>query len=248
MIITEDSCFKPDGFVYADPLGMGYRREDLWLEGRIAGWVVLPGVEPRATIVHLHGSRHNMSAHFLKCSFLLEQGYKLVLFDYSGFGRSGGQPSLANVKRDSLAVFSHVFGNQALFGDNVFGFGQNLGGWALASILPRISRLSGAIIEGAPTSYHDLYAERYRGTHNTIPQDGFSTLDALPRSGVPKLFIHGMLDEKVPHEHSERQFAVAAEPKELLLLDEGGHLNVLETYSEHEYKLGIERFLQRYIL
>ena len=42
-------------------------------------------------------------------------------------------------------------------------------------------------------------------------------------SGIPVLFVHGKKDPLIPWEQSQRLFAQAGEPKQLVLLDTEGH-------------------------
>ncbi len=43
---------------------------------------------------------------------------------------------------------------------------------------------------------------------------------------VPVLLVHGKLDEQVPYECSQENFAAASEPKKLVLLPNCGHDDV----------------------
>ncbi len=247
MVITEAQCFFPDGYLYGDPATQGFEKDAHWIEDRLLAWQIMPNQEPLATVVHLHGNAQNMSSHIFGVMFLLEMGFQIMAFDYSGYGRSTGRPTLAGIQQDALAVFEHVFGNPDTFGSNVFGFGQSMGAYVLARILPQISRLQGAVIEAGLYSFHDLFRDAMPSVENAIPDEGFSALDTLPESRVPKLFIHGSDDDVVPVMHSLKMHGVAEDPKDILILEGVGHLDATLGRQAERYKSRIHDFIDQLI-
>jgi hypothetical protein len=245
MKITESNCFYPDHYIYFDPEMRGFHKEDVWVEERIHCWHIHPKPEnaQSLTIVHLHGNAENMTSHITGSLFLLEMGFPLLAFDYSGYGQSKGSPSLDGIQQDARAVFRHVFSNPDAFGSTIFGFGQSMGAYTLARILPDFPQLKGAILEAGLYSFHDLFADAYPYMECTIPNEGYSALDTLPLSRVPKLFIHGTADVVVPYSHSIRMHEVAAEPKELLILEGVGHIDAFISGHAFTYREKIREFI-----
>jgi len=244
MTITEANCFYPDPYRYFDPASMGYAREDLWVDGRLHAWLIRPKEEHArtATIVNLHGNAENMTSHILAALFFLEMGHRLLAFDYRGYGQSKGNPTLQGIQDDARAVFAYVFNEPERFGETVFGFGQSMGGFTLARILPDIPTLKGAIMDSALYSFRDLFQEAYPGVPCTVPQ--ISALETLPSSGVPKLFIHGTADAVVPYSHSQRMFAVASAPKDIMILEGVAHIGALDSPWMADYIARIRAFVE----
>jgi fermentation-respiration switch protein FrsA (DUF1100 family) len=249
MKITEQSCFYPDAYVYFDPATRGFHREDIWLEDRIHCWFIHPKAlnEQKTLLVHLHGNAENMTSHITGALFLLDMGFPVLAFDYSGYGLSKGTPTLAGIQDDARLVFGHVFANPDRFGGSVFGFGQSMGAYTLARILPEFPGLSGAILEAGLYSFHALFCEAYPAIECTVPDEGYSALDTLPRSAVPKLFIHGTADGVVPYSHSVRMHEVASDPKELLILDGVGHIDAFISRHAVTYREKIREFISQRI-
>jgi uncharacterized protein len=245
MKITEANCFYPDHYVYFDPEMRGFHKEEIWFDGRIHGWHIHPITpnEKPSTIVHLHGNAENMTSHITGSLFLLEMGYPILAFDYSGYGRSKGSPTLDGIQQDARAVFRYVLENPDIFGNMVFGFGQSMGAYTLARILPDFPQLKGVILEAGLYSFYDLFTESYPFMECTIPKDGYSALETLPLSSVPKLFIHGTADAVVPYSHSIRMHEVSAEPKELLILDGVGHIDAFISIHAFTYREKIREFI-----
>lgn len=245
MKITERNCFYPDPYIYFDPQTQGYPRHDIWVDGRIHCWHVLPKASSsqQITIVHLHGNAENMTSHITGSLFLLDMGYALLAFDYSGYGQSKGSPTLSGIQQDARVVFRHVFDHPHVFGHVVFGFGQSMGAYTLARILPEFPHLKGAILEAGLYSFHDLFAEAYPSIECTVPSEGLSALDTLSRSSVPKLFIHGTSDMVVPYSHSIKMHEIASDPKELIILDGVGHIDAFISRHADRYRDAIRHFI-----
>jgi hypothetical protein len=247
MEITEKHCFYPDHILYFDPSSMGFEKQEFMIESRLHCWFVLPKTKDAkdTTIVHLHGNAENMTSHITGAIFLLELGYPLIAFDYSGYGMSKGSPSLEGIQRDAKAVFAHVSERGELFGHSIFGFGQSMGAYTLARILPSLPWIKGAILEAGLTSFYGLFSQAYPQYTCTIPSEGFSALDTLPESQVPKLFIHGTADEVVPYTHSLEMHAQASKPKDILILDGVAHIGAMVSEKTKEYISKITSFIEK---
>jgi len=246
--ITEEACFYPDGYVYFDPSTRGYRRDDLWLEDRIHCWFVHPKPhnEQKQLVVHLHGNAENMTSHITGVMFLLEAGFPVLASDYSGYGQSRGRPTLKGIQEDARLVFSHVLAHPETFGGSVFGFGQSMGAYTLARVLPDFPGLKGAILEAGLHSFHALFTQAYPDFACEVPSEGFSALDTLPLSRVPKLFIHGTADVVVPFTHSIDMHEAASDPKDILILDGVGHIDAFISRHSFAYREKIMDFLKRW--
>jgi pimeloyl-ACP methyl ester carboxylesterase len=248
MVIREENCFYPDGVLYSDPSRHGFVTEEFLLEDRLHGWIIQPksATGSPATVVHLHGNAENMTSHVTAVLFLAELGHRLVTFDYSGYGRSKGAPSLRQIQQDARTVFGHLFDHPELFGESLFGFGQSMGAYTLARVLPDFPGLKGAILEAGLYSFYDLFAQVYPQIPCEVPREGFSALDTLPLSTVPALFIHGTNDAVVPVEHSVKMHEAAAGPKELVVLDGVGHIDAFASRHAREYMRKVHSFIQNY--
>jgi uncharacterized protein len=246
MVIQEENCFYPDHFTYSDPAEYGFVKEDFWVEDRLHCWFIHPRTahEWSASVVHLHGNAENMTSHVTGALFLPELGHNLITFDYSGYGSSKGTPTLAAIQDDARAVFRYLFAKPDKFGNKIFGFGQSMGAYTLARILPDFPQLKGAILEAGLHSFHDLFREAYPQLLSEVPDKGYSALDTLPLSSVPKLFIHGTSDMVVPYSHSVAMHEHAAEPKELMLLDGVGHIDAFVSMHAREYMQKIISFIE----
>lgn len=246
MVITEEYCFYPDTNEYYNPADLGLEYTDLRIEGRLYAWLIQPRntVTRPPTVVFLHGNAENLSSHIMGAIFFLDMGCRLLTFDYRGYGKSPGKPTLQGVQEDALSVFQAVRDDEATFGTDIVGFGQSMGGFTLARVLPQLPWLKGAIMDSSLYSFRELFEQSSPQYECTVPD--VSALETLPGSSVPKLFIHGTADQIVPYAHTERMYAVAAQPKELLILPDVAHIEALLSPHAQNYTEQIKAFLQKY--
>jgi len=66
-------------------------------------------------------------------------------------------------------------------------------------------------------------------------------------SPVPIMIIHGGLDDKIGPEVGRQLFAAAAEPKEMVWIEEAGHVN-FEDFQPDLYKESLIGFFDKYLL
>ena len=58
----------------------------------LAGWWI-PANRPRGTVVYCHGNAGNIGSNAHIAPEFFKRGFNLLLWDYRGYGLSGGRPS-----------------------------------------------------------------------------------------------------------------------------------------------------------
>lgn len=196
---------------------------------------------PRAQLVLLllHGNVGNVSHRLDFCRAWLELGLNVFLFDYRGYGRSGGRPTEPGTYLDAQAAYGWL----RLKGfppSQIIALGKSLGG-GVASELALREPLGGLILQSTFTSIPDLGVELFPWLPvRWLGSIQYDTLSRLPRIKLPLLVVHSRDDELVRFQHAQNNFAAANEPKMFLEIA-GGHTHVLERGREH-YLRGLENF------
>ena len=97
------------------PARRGWRFEDVRLAAsdgtRLHGWFVPANedsalVEPRLTVLFLHGNAGNISHRLEKLAILRDLGVDVLILDYRGYGESQGRPDEAGTYRDARPAMS----------------------------------------------------------------------------------------------------------------------------------------------
>jgi uncharacterized protein len=148
-----------------DQIGLDYEEvEFAAADGvRLHGWFLPARAPRRGSILFLHGNAQNISTHIASVAWLPAKGFDVLLFDYRGYGRSEGSPSLPGLHLDFEAALEALLARPDVEPDRVVVFGQSLGASLAITALaasPRRQQVRALIIEGAFTSYRALAREK----------------------------------------------------------------------------------------
>lgn len=186
----------------------------------LTGWWI-PANRPRGTVVYCHGNSGNIgrSAHLAPEFF--QRGFNLLLWDYRGYGRSGGRPSEKGFYDDARAAYDAAAAMSGRLPIVVHGISL---GAAVAVQLAADRPAAALVAEGAFSSAADMARRRYPALplHRVLSVSYDSASKVAAMNGLPKLFGHSTRDEVVPFQSGRLLHAAAAPPKTFVLLS-GGH-------------------------
>lgn len=200
--------------------------------------------DPVGLIVAAHGFRSWPAREFaLIAKHLYEQGYT-VLYPYMRAHRtSEGKYITFGVKeRYDIAAWAHVLSERRP-DLPLFLYGQSMGGASviMASGLDLPAQARGVIADSAFHSPRDVIATALTNSYKVpvfpmLPAmdlwariiAGYSLTtttctEALDRTTLPFLFIHGKQDELVPYEMGYQNYAACHTDKVMLTVDEAAH-------------------------
>lgn len=180
------------------------------------GWMLKPKNKvATTTLLHLHGNGGCLLSQFRAISPLVEKGFQAFLFDYSGFGFSGGKPSRNNVLTDALSTLDYLKTRPDVNNTKIILYGQSLGGHLSAVVAAqRQNDISGLVMEGAFSSHKDIGNHMVHVLGKIFVKQGYSALNAIKDYHKPLLVIHSTEDSTVPFFMGKKIFAAANEPKE----------------------------------
>lgn len=213
-------------------------------------WLLGPAAPraPRATVFVLHGIRDQKRSMVGWGERLAAMGYRAVLVDSRGHGRSSGDHLTYGVlEARDLSQALDALTAQGLAPGRVGVMGVSYGAataieWA--AVEPRVA----AVVAVAPfqslRAVVPVYVERFLpGVGGLIPDlligraiaragrtGGFdpdqSPLEAITRTRAPVLLVHGREDVNIPPSHSEALHARALDHSELLLVEGEDHQSI----------------------
>ena len=229
-LLDRHFIFFPDRDLGATPAEVGLHYEDVRLGvgtgEEIHGWFV-PG-DSETTLLWLHGNAGNIGGRLDNLRMLHDAlGLSVLIFDYRGYGQSGGVPSEAAMYEDAEAALEFLRSDKGLDPvESIVLFGRSLGGAVAVETAARRS-VRGVVLESAFTSVRDMA----RRTHPYLPsslvmrmiESRFDALSRIPDVGSPVLIVHGDRDDLVPTDHARRLFDAAAGPKSLYLIEGASH-------------------------
>ncbi|MCX7818567.1 MAG: alpha/beta hydrolase [Kiritimatiellae bacterium] len=227
---VERRFFYPDRRNYGSPATLGLPYRDIEFRSadgtRLHGWFVPARGARRGTVLHAHGNAQNLTAHFAFVDWLPARGYDVFAFDYRGYGRSEGRPTLRGALEDTRAALATVRALPEADANRLFVLGQSLGGALALAALGRepTPPVRAVVVDSAFSSPRAIVRDVIGGLPGLqffagplsrwLVSDEVSAEAVVGRlSPVPLLFIHGEADRVIPVGHSDRLFAAAREPK-----------------------------------
>lgn len=88
----------------------------------------------RPLVVHFHGNSGNLSQTIEKVSWLMDYGFNVLVFDYSGYGKSEGKASRHNLHADAVFALRYIADRWSSV-DKVI-IGTSMGGAIVSAALP----------------------------------------------------------------------------------------------------------------
>jgi alpha-beta hydrolase superfamily lysophospholipase len=211
--------------IIATPNQVGLPYEDIQLKTSdgisLHGWYI-PASQPRGTVLFLHGNAGNISYRLDSVQMFHRLGYNTLIFDYRGYGNSGGTPSEQGTYRDAEAAWRHLTEQRHIPSCRIVLFGESMGG-AIAAWLAAHQKPAALVIASGFTSVPDLAHHIYPYLPvRWLARIRYDTRKYLRTVTAPVLIAHSPEDEIVPFEHGRALFAAANPPKQFLELA-GGH-------------------------
>jgi hypothetical protein len=207
------------------PRGLG--QQDCWFttaDGvRLHAWL-FPHRRPRAVVLYAHGNGGNLSYHGPLMAWLRDRlEVSILIFDYRGFGRSTGTPTVDGILLDARAARDELARLAGTKPERVVLWGRSLGG-AVAVDLAARDGARGLIVESSFTSYREVAAIHYPPAivQAAVPER-LAPIDLIGQYRGPVLVAHGTADEVVPYRMGRALFERANEPKQFFRLAGGGH-------------------------
>lgn len=210
-------------------------------DARLAGVAASrPGVDAHAdadfTVLYFGGNAFHLDQHgaqvldaLAPCSANIGN---VTMFDYRGYGRSSGVPTIATLKDDALQVFDQV---NAKYPGRVVLHGQSLGSFVAAYVAQQRPAARALVLESTTTNVRDWgnarmpwYVWPFVRLEIGPELAGIDNLAAVQGYAGPALVLEGEEDNITPPRLARQVYAALPSPsKQLLMVAGAGHNDVL---------------------
>ncbi len=209
---------------------------------KLHGWWVAAR-DARGTVLLMHGNAGNISHRLGYLTMFNRLGYSVLLFDYRGYGKSGGSPGEEGTYLDAEAAWQHLTEARNLKSQDIVIVGESLGGgvatWLALKYPPRALVLASTF-----TSVPDMGAQVYPWLPvRLLARIVYDNIARIREIQVPLMIAHSRGDDIIPFAHGQALFAAAREPKQFLELA-GGH-NEGFLFARDEWIAAVGAFLDR---
>lgn len=188
----------------------------------------------RSTVLYFGGNMFHLDRHIEHVLPVLGAcGTNVAVFDYRGYGRSTGKPTVETMQADALAIFDAL---NTRFPGRVIVHGQSLGSF-MAAYVAQEKPVLATVLETTVTSPQELAQSSvpwYAWPFVRIEVDSaLRQVDmrrAAPRFQAPTLVIAAGRDKMTPPKLGRKVFdAIPRKDKQWLLLPEAEHNNALQS-------------------
>lgn len=188
--------------------------EEVWLTAadgvRVEAWF-LPGAgrsarSPGPAVIYTHGNAELIENNLDRARFYAAHGVSVLMPEYRGYGRSGGEPSESAIAADMEAFYDLLVQRPEVDRARVFLHGRSLGGGVAAELAQR-KKPAGLILESTFTSVAG-FAWKF-GVPPVLVRNPYRTDARIGSLGCPILILHGADDEAIPAAHGRALHALA---------------------------------------
>ena len=191
---------------------------------RLHGWYC-PCENRRAVVLMTHGNAGHIADRAPLLRYLQRRAKVAVfIFDYRGYGKSAGTPTVEGVLDDARAARAQLRWMASITDSEMLLMGESLGG-AIAVQLAAESAPRGLILQSTFSSLRDVADVHFPALSWLVPEDKLNSCKAIQLYSGPLLQSHGTADRTIPLSLAEKLFAAGNEPKSLLKIPHVGHNN-----------------------
>lgn len=117
-------------------------------------------------------------------------------------------------------------------------FGQSIGGANILDVIGQGDRegIRAVILDSTFASYATIANQMIPGSGYLLDESCSGENYIASVSPIPLLLIHGKADHVIPWQHSEKLYSLAKEPKRLILIPDGEHIDAFSDRHGDVYR------------
>lgn len=181
---------------------------------------------PIITILYHQGNYHNINHYWDRVELLWELGYRVYIYDYTGFGRSQGEPTSEGCYESAEEAYYVVRYDDRVDTSRLVFYGMSLGGFMATYLAAELWSPPAMIMECATASTSALLkGSALLGLPGGIVSgDDFDNEKRIADIDCPLLMMHGKLDDYIVFDqHALVLWELAEEPKDSFWVEEANH-------------------------
>lgn len=206
---------------------------------RLHGWYC-PCDHPRAILLIAHGNAGHIASRAAWLKYLQsEVRVSTFIFDYRGYGRSEGVPTVEGILQDARAARTKLRELAGVTDSEMLLMGESLGG-AIVVQLAAESAPRGLVLQSTFSSLRDVADFHYPMLSWLVLPTKLDSATAIARYHGPLLQSHGTADRTIPFASGEKLFRAANQPKTFVGIPGADHNNWLT----EQYLTRLDEFIR----
>jgi len=191
---------------------------------RIITWYA-PAPAGRPTILYFHGNGGGLANRAGRFGRYQAAGFGIFIMSYRGFSGSTGRPTEVHNIADARLAYDHLV-KQGIKPSDIFLYGESLGSGVAVQTAAAVP-VGGVILDAPYTSIVEVGAKAYPILPlSWIMVDRYESDKRIAAINAPLLILHGTRDQVIPIEMGQRMYALARDPKKIVVFPEGRHVDL----------------------
>lgn len=198
------------------------------------------------TLLMSHGNGEDLGDLQSQIDDFKTMGFSVFAYDYRGYGKSQGSPSVANVYEDSETAYQYLTQTLKIAPNRILLYGRSVGGGPSTALAARHASASATEPSIAGTILESTFISTFRVTIpiQILPYEKFPNQQNIRQTRpIPTLIIHGTNDSVIPYWHGQTLYATAQDPKQLFTVEGADHNDVSSVAGEN-YARSIVQWLK----
>jgi uncharacterized protein len=244
--VKQSSMFYPDPYPvgYWNPDTFAVRPRDVHFTAPdgvpLHGWHFPASEAGAPLLIWFHGNGGNLTARAEVAAEFARRGISVFVFDYRGYGKSGGRPTENGLYRDSLAAFDVALSSLGADPPRIILYGESLGGPYAAYVGSERPGACCIVIENSFPSTSSIartipvYAPLAFFVRGSLPTTRF-----VEKAALPLLVMHGRRDTVIPYRLGVEVYEAYGGPKEFFTSESAGHAEIPYREGDRYYDVVI---------
>ena len=172
---------------------------------KLHGWMI-PHADSKRYVLYCHGNAENVAGAGNGIAKLMGEAMKanVFVYDYRGFGKSGGNSSEAGIKLDTEAAMDWLCQRFGITSTDVIAQGFSVGGGPAVYIGMK-QGVKGLLLQRTFSALPDVAADRYPWAPvRLLMQNKFDSARLIADYRGPLLQSHGAIDQVVPFKFGKK--------------------------------------------
>ena len=181
----------------------------------------------KGTVIYFHGNSDNMQRWGEYAVDFTSLGYAVLMIDYSGYGKTSGKPSEAQLFQDAEDTW--LWAQDHLPSKEFIIYGRSMGA-ALASRLASLHEPKHLVLE---TPFYELGLNHFNLFFPYGLKYQFANYRYLPQVKCPVTIFQGTNDWVVPYSSAQKLAPLLKPTDKFITIEKGGHKNLREFDKYH---------------
>lgn len=182
-----------------------------------------PVDDPKAVVLFAHGNAGHLGHRsWLIRKLTTELQVSVMIFDYRGYGKSEGTPTVDGILMDARAARSRLAEVAGVDETEVVLMGRSLGGAVMVQLAAETAP-RGLILESTFSSLHDVAESLAPSLAWLVSKDKLDSATAIAAYKGPLLQSHGDADRTIPFDSGRELHQAAPGEKEFVVIRGADH-------------------------